>query len=103
MTEEMETPPDIRFDDTINKRTIDGVEAPNGGTRQAKTQAYDLYQQFQMNVRKRTKAPSITKSQRVAQRREQMNPNSHGWSRTLADRAKVRHPLHTGRRAFAAR
>ena len=38
MTEEMETPPGIRFDDTINKRTIDGVEAPNGGTRRAKMQ-----------------------------------------------------------------
>ena len=104
MTEEMETPPGIRFDDTINKRTIDGVEAPNGGTRRAKMQAYDLYQQFQKNVRRRrTKAPGITKSQRVAQRREQMNPSSHGWSRTLADRAKVRHPLRTGRRAFVAR
>jgi len=58
MTEEMETPPGIRFDDTINKRSVDGVEAPKGGTRQATMQANDLYQQFQKNVRRRrTKHP----------------------------------------------
>jgi len=64
MTEEMETPPGIRFDDTINKRSVDGVEAPNGGTCQATMQANNLYQQFQKNVRRRrtNKAPGIARS-----------------------------------------
>lgn len=29
--EEMEIPPDIKFDSTINKKSTDGVEAPNWG------------------------------------------------------------------------
>jgi hypothetical protein len=75
--EGMKTPPDIRFDDTINKRSTNEAEAPNGGRPSSNGASQQPDQQLQRKARgKRAEAPGITNgTTKASQQQEPLRVN----------------------------